>query len=342
MKSFKKILCLALAAVFVFLFAACGGNRKKDEEEKQQKTEPKATYTEKWLLSPSIKAQSIYSLPLISLNKSTNHYDISFGDSFVVKKGDLFGLIDSNGSLVFKPEFLTIETCPCYDGYIITQKEDSVYTSTYQLSSKYQKAWIYPHDCDGFTGLSYKMNSDDMTVSSDYNGKDKDFPSDVKPVLPEAMPIADSHGPTGKYTIVTDGKAVGRSDYDCAGVFTGGLCAVRLNNRWGYVNAEGKTVIPFEFDAVEGYNALNLSYDTPYECSEGYVTVLKGGKFGVYSADGEMVIPCQYACLTTVHDGRAYASQDGQTWGILLVDEKISNGISAEENTTTTTAAQAQ
>lgn len=335
MKSFKKILCLALAAIFVFLFAACSGGKKKVEEVKQtQKAEPKPTYTEKWLLSPSIKAQAIYSLPIAGLNKSTNHYDISFGDSFVVKKDDMFGLIDSNGSLVFKPEFLSIETCPCYEGYIITQKEDSVYTSTYQLGSTYQKAWIYPHECDDFNGLTYTLNNDDMTVSSEYNGKDTFFPNSVEPVLPESMAIIDSNGPTGKYTLVTDGKAVGRSDYDCAGVFTDGLCAFKLNGKWGYVNSEGETVIPFEFDAVEGYNALNKDYDTPYECSEGYVTVLKNGKFGVYSADGEMVIPCQYTCLTTVHDGRVYASQDGQTWGILLVDEKISNGIFAEEITT--------
>ena len=340
MKSFKKVLCLALAAVFVFLFAACGGGKKKAEEEKQQKTEPKTTYTERWLLSPSIKAQSIYTLPIASLNKSTNHYDITFGDSFIVKKGDMFGLIDSNGSLVFEPDFLSIETCPCYDGYIITQKE-SGYTSTYQLSSKYQKAWIYPHECEGFNGLSYTLDNSDMTVSSEYTGKDTDFSGDANPVVPESMPVSDGQKLTGKYTLVTAGKAVGRSDYDCAGVFTGGLCAFRLNGKWGYVNAEGKTVIPFEFDAVQGYNALNKDFDTPYECSEGYVTVLKGGKFGVYSAEGKMVIPCQYACLTTVHDGRAYASQDGQTWGILLVDEKISNGISAEEKTTAATSAQA-
>lgn len=340
MRSFKKVLCLALVAVFVFLFAACGGNKKKAEEEKQQKTELKATYTERWLLSPSIKAQSIYALPIASLNKSTNHYDITFGDSFIVKKGDMFGLIDSNGSLVFEPDFLSIETCPCYDGYIITQKENG-YTSTYQLSSKYQKAWIYPHECEGFSGLSYTLDNSDMTVSSEYTGKDTDFSGDTTPVVPESMPVSDGQKLTGKYTLVTAGKAVGRSDYDCAGVFTGGLCAFKLNGKWGYVNAEGKTVIPFEFDAVEGYNALNKDFDTPYECSEGYVTVLKGGKFGIYSAEGKMVIPCQYSCLTTVHDGRAYASQDGQTWGILLVDEKISNGISAEEKTTAATSAQA-
>ncbi len=100
------------------------------------------------------------------------------------------------------------------------------------------------------------------------------------------------------------------------------------NGKWGYVDSAGKTAIPFQYDAVPGYKTLGSAQgDTPFVCSEGYVTVYKNGRFGVLAADGTQIIPCQYPYLTPVHDGRAFASKDGKTWGVLCVDSKISDGV---------------
>ena len=330
-----------LAAVFMLQLSACQSSQKKDDDKKEPdaaQTQVKQ-YTEKWVLSPSIKAQSIYSLPIVSFNESTNHYDVTYGDYYAIQKGGKFGLIDSNGKFIFEPEFASIETCPCYKGYIVTVQEGAYYTSTYHISEGNQKLWAYPHECKGFTGYSYLWNDASSKIMTEYSGTDSSAAKELKPVLPEAMQITDGNAPTGKYVIVNGGKAVSAKEFTGAGVFTGGLVALESKGKWGYVDSLGNTVIPFEFDAVENYSALKNKSNTPYECSEGYITVFRNGRYGIYNVDGEEVIPCQYTYLTTVHDGRAFASEDGRTWGILLVDEKISNGIKSVEASTSSAAA---
>ncbi len=149
--------------------------------------------------------------------------------------------------------------------------------------------------------------------------------------VPEAVRLSD-----GKFAVACGNKLQGAADYTAAGVFTGGLVALEKGGKWGYVNSKGKEVIPFEFDAIDSHSALG-GEPTAYECSEGYVTVCKGGKYGVYKADGTQVIPCQYSAMTTVHDGRVFASNDGGVWGILLVDKQISDGIALKKAIAETT-----
>ena len=155
-----------------------------------------------------------------------------------------------------------------------------------------------------------------------------------KAVLPETAKLKDNET---KFVFVGANGLITQDTYDGAGIYTGSLAAVSKGGKWGYVNSSGKTVIPFEFSAVEGYRAVG-SADTPYECSENYVTVLKDGKYGIYKSDGTAVVPCKYKFLTTVHDGRAFCSDGAGIWGILCIDESISDGIiSPEEKTSAST-----
>lgn len=337
MKNFKKILCLVFAAVFVLQLSACTNNKNtSDQKDKQEtKAEKKINYTESWLLSPSIQAEAIYSLPIVKFNESTSHYEITYGENFVIKKDGKYGLIDSNGKLVLEPQFDSIETCPCYEGYIATVKEGEYYTTTYHVDMNNQKLWTYSHACEGFNGYAFRWDKTASSVKSVNIDGENTYPAGLTPVLPETMQISENEALTEKYALVVSGKAVSTDEYTGAGVFTGGVAAVcNESGKWGYISSTGKIIIPFQYDAVEGYNALNCQSSTPFECSEGYITVLQNGKYGIYNADGEMVVPCQYPCLTPVHDGRAYASNDGTSWGILIIDEKISNGIKSEEDTT--------
>lgn len=345
MKKFKSILCVLLTAVFVLQFAACKKNNKpeeKKETEPEEVTEETIDYTENWILSPSIQAQRIYSLPIVDFNETTNHYDVSFGQAYVIEKDGKYGLIDSNGKIVVSPDLDTLITCPCYEGYIATKKEGEYYTATYHIGSSFLKNWASEHTCDGFSGYKYIWDDDSSSTGSMYSSSVSSYSVNLKPYLPETVEIMSGGKTTGKFALANSGSLVSAKDFTAAGVFTGGIAAMQKNGKWGYIDSTGKEIIPFEYDAIEGYNALNGDSDTPFECSEGYVTVLKGGKYGIFTADGEMVIPCQYEYLTTVHDGRAYASKDGQSWGILCIDEKVSKGIEpddeAEEETTTSAA----
>ncbi|HBE13727.1 MAG TPA: hypothetical protein DCY74_06095, partial [Clostridiales bacterium] len=55
-----------------------------------------------------------------------------------------------------------------------------------------------------------------------------------------------------------------------------GLIAAKQSGKWGYVDVSGKTVIPFEFDAVMKYYDKQI----PYGVMNGFVPVCKGGKWG--------------------------------------------------------------
>ncbi len=324
MKSLKRLTAVVLLLSLVFVFTSCGKKDQTKEPDKAQTTE----YSESWVIEPSIIADKIYSLPLCSFNEVTNHYDVTFGDVYVIEKGGKLGFINSNGEIVVEPKYDTIETCPCTKGYIATVKPENSYRTTYTIDLNLSQMWSYPHKCEGFNGYTYIYNSTANSVSVQ-NGE---VPVSGGAVLPEAVELD-----SGRFAVVTADKIQGDSEYDDAGVFTGGLVAVQKGEKWGYVNAKGETVIPFNYEAVPEYSATKRSV-TPYECSEGYVTVLKNGKYGVISNEGKEIVPCQYRYITTVHDGRAFVSNDGSVWGLLLIDEAASSGIKYEEKTTTTTS----
>lgn len=322
MKCIKSVFALLLCLLLVLGLCACGDKNKESGKDKTDSAQ-KIEYKEMWVVEPSIEADNIFSLPLCRFNDKTNHYDITFGDCYVIEKEGKFGFINSNGEIVVEPEYDTIETCPCTDGYIATIKPENSYRTTYVIDNSLEAIWSYPHKCEGFSGYTYQWNSAlEMVVI-----QSGDTQADGGNVIPEAVKLD-----SGKYAVVSQDKIQGSADYDAAGIFTGGVVAMSKGGKWGYLNAKGEEVIPFEYNAIEGYSALNNGA-TPYECSEGYITVFKGDKFGVFKADGTQVVPCQYNKLTTVHDGRIFASNDGGVWGILLIDEQVSNGIATKTTT---------
>lgn len=333
MKYIKSFLRILLCLLFVFAFASCG-EKKNETEKTEQKTVQQINYTEKWIVEPSIKADNIYSLPLVKFNEETNHYDVSFGDVYVIERDGKFGFINSNGEVVTEPKYDSAETCPCSDGYIVKEKTEGSYSVTYLVNSSLKSIWRYPHKCTQKGDYVYKWNQTASSLSIEKLSGETSVKTGKKAVLPETAKLKDNET---KFVFVGANGLITQDTYDGAGIYTGSLAAVSKGGKWGYVNSSGKTVIPFEFSAVEGYRAVG-SADTPYECSENYVTVLKDGKYGIYKSDGTAVVPCKYKFLTTVHDGRAFCSDGAGIWGILCIDESISDGIiSPEEKTSVST-----
>ena len=331
MKHIRNLLCFVICAATVLLFASCG--KKGEAEPSGSEQSPETTqvnYTEKWVVEPSIEADKIYSLPLCSFNEDTKHYDVTFGSAYIIEKDGKLGFIDSNGKIIIEPKYDTVETCTCTEGYIATVESDG-YTQTYNINLSFEELWSRSHKCEGFDGFTYEWNQQENKAQSVRDGyKTRDA------VMPEAVKDSQS----GKYALALPGKLSGDYSYDAAGVFTGGVIALSKGGKWGYLDYSGKTVIPFDYDAPEGYGALGIT-DTAYEASEGYVTVLKGGEYGIFRTDGEQIVPCRYKCLTTVCDGRVFALSDNGLWGILEIDKAISDGIKKEtENMEAETSAE--
>lgn len=78
-------------------------------------------------------------------------------------------------------------------------------------------------------------------------------------------------------------------------------------DKWGYMNAVGKVVIPFQFDRAGGF------YD-------GRALVIKGDNLGYIDAGGKMVIPAQFAAGGNFNGGLAQAQ--GRTGGAIHIIDR--------------------
>jgi hypothetical protein len=122
---------------------------------------------------------------------------------------------------------------------------------------------------------------------------------------------------TGKHALYCDGKIKTDFVYQDGFYASNGLIAAKQSGKWGYVDVSGKTVIPFEFDAVMKYYDKQI----PYGVMNGFVPVCKGGKWGYYSATGQEVVPCCLENALPVNGaGLAFALFGGK-WGVLKVAE---------------------
>lgn len=91
--------------------------------------------------------------------------------------------------------------------------------------------------------------------------------------------------------------------FDYASSFSEGLAIVRVGNKYGYINPDGKLVIPL------------TDYDNVYPFSEGYARVLKGKKFGFIDKAGRLVIDFKYGYASEFKDGLSVISYEDLSLG---------------------------
>lgn len=333
-----RILALLLCFVTVFTaFAACS-----DDNDKNKDNTDVSKFTPDWVIRPEITAQAIQPLVRADFNDNTNHYDISFAPCFRIMIDGKYGIIDYNGEIVIPAEYDEIFAIRDSDDFLGVKvdgeerKQTYIHSDTFKTQSarkKYNsKKYEYYWNVD---------NSSALFVKTEDGSTDKE---EFSPSLPETVKgvkyISGKYNTTGKFGLYSNSRNVTGMVYSGAGVFTDGLAAFKSNGKWGYIDSDGRTVVPFEYDAVWGYSALG-GEDTPYECSEGHITVCKNKKFGILKDDGTMVSDFIFDDATPVINGKAFVKQNGQ-YGVIRVydsaDEPVSEQ-SGEDKTSSTTKA---
>lgn len=123
---------------------------------------------------------------------------------------------------------------------------------------------------------------------------------------------------TDKKLMFTDeeGNLLSEEKFQEAYCFCEGMAAVKKNDQWGFINAQGELVIDYRYDdvsegfregvaAVEkdgafyfinqcGERAFEQEFESASEFSEGLAAVQSDGKWGYIDHSGEFVIDCQY------------------------------------------------
>ena len=96
-----------------------------------------------------------------------------------------------------------------------------------------------------------------------------------------------------QYTLInTNGQQVFNGNYQQIGDFADGLAAVRIDNKWGYINRQGKLVIPLQFDVAESF-------------SEGLALVGSGDERYFIDTSGKIVFRATYSVITPFTNGLA-------------------------------------
>jgi len=130
------------------------------------------------------------------------------------------------------------------------------------------------------------------------------------------------------------GKTVLATPYNkSAGGFHGGLARVEIGEKWGYIDAGGKMVVPLQFDsAAELYEGLavvqrgNLwgyinqagqveiqpQFDGASSFARGFATVQVKGKWGIIDRTGKAVLEPRFGSIRGYSDKLVAAEQEGK------------------------------
>lgn len=334
--SFIKIIAVLMCVATVLgAFTACSSKKTTPNTVKASVNDGPLT-DPKWVVVPSIDAQAIEPLVRADYNESTRHYDISYADCFKIKQNGKYGIIDYNGKIVIKPKYDSIVAIRNSSDFVATSKDsDGETVQTYinyndfSVESSYRKYNTLRYE--------YLWNATDNSAVFVQNDNGEIYKDDLKAALPESVRgVRDVDGEyvgDGTYGLYINGKNIMGMIYSGAGCFSNGMAAFKSNGVWGYIDSNGKTVLPFGYDAVKGYSAFD-GEDTPYESYDGYVTVTKDGKFGVFTNEGKAVTDMSYEGATPVVGGRAYILKDGK-WGLASFGD--SSDATARTDVTTAT-----
>ncbi len=334
--SFIKIIAVLMCVATVLgAFTACSSKKTTPNTVKASVNDGPLT-DPKWVVVPSIDAQAIEPLVRADYNESTRHYDISYADCFKIKQNGKYGIIDYNGKIVIKPKYDSIVAIRNSSDFVATGKDsdgESVQTyinyNDFSVESSYRKYNTLRYE--------YLWNATDNSAVFVQNDNGEIYKDDLKAALPESVRgVKDVDGEyvgDGTYGLYINGKNIMGMIYSGAGCFSNGMAAFKSNGVWGYIDSNGKTVLPFGYDAVKGYSAFG-GEDTPYESYDGYVTVTKDGKFGVFTNEGKAVTDMSYEGATPVVGGRAYILKDGK-WGLASFGD--SSDATARTDVTTAT-----
>lgn len=243
----------------------------------------------------------------------------SVGGIAIVVKNGMYGGFDRNGNLVIPFEY-SLLLSPS-DGLIMAEKNDKVgyldltgavaIPFIYEAGSSSFEGGFALVNVNGYNGIINKRGEyvvepryvaatlfrDDLAFLIDENQKLGAVDTtgyfvipleyDTKLYLYRNMPffnnglIALERGGLHGFLDI-EGTTRIPFEYESAFPFSDGLAAVMKGGKWGFIDKNGHLAIPFQFDGVNG----NFSY--------GLCGVRKGDKWGYINKKGRLIIPYQF------------------------------------------------
>lgn len=285
----------------------------------------------RWLLAPEIQVDDIqvlycgypvvYSSGTRDINSMEKH---KYDRICLFEKDGSYGLINYNGGIItgMACDQIVIGNKQCY--VMSSQSGDNTYY--YTLTSRYEAVQIDEHELydnylpdrtyycwiDSYGGLCICENDEIKPYTGDFSGQ-------------TAVPYYDNEYVLQGYRLLSAGMPINDILYEGAGAFFGGIIPVCLDGKWGYINADGNQILPFDFEVPPGWSRVNYSECyPPYNASDGYIVVFKSGEYAMFDSSGEPVIDFGvFEEIRPVYEGMCWAKQNGK-WGVLAIDDEAS------------------
>lgn len=306
-----------------------------------------------WVTEPSVEADDITYVPssvFDSLSYNERQYQKQ-SDYAVIKRGDLYGMVDWDGKLVAEIKYQDI--AGYFGGYMLTAEEptrdmemysnESLYfmdESTGDVSPTKIKGdvfdlWGYYYYCERLRNVNEAVR-----VYIEYFGYTFAEPEGAIPVREsdKEYTTSDSHYSewlSGPYAIYSDGQLRTDFIYDECGSEVSGIMAVKKDGKWGYVDTNGKEVIPFEYDASWQSYAQNDTRSYCFGAFGGYIPLVKDGVWEMRNTNGDLVIPAGiFETIRPVHNGKCWVKQNGK-WGVIEVGSSETESMTEEDTEVT-------
>lgn len=313
----------------------------------KQEVSKYVTYT--WVVEPTIEADDIYYLS--NRNKQLkNNNELQMMNRYAVfQKDNSYYLIGIDGKpLPFSCEKIWAGD----DGYIVdfTEKQIDKYGNKGKEKALVTSSGTIVFGDEGIDPLSemvYYNNKPTLVFDTTEAGmeldeinenyiENKEYPMPIQKVnnIPSIQNKRETfikwrQSQKEKYAIYDEDGLNTKFIYDEVGSYKDGLMAVKKGNKWGYVDKNGKVIIPIKYDASWNYHNtypywFDVDYkDYCYSASDSYVVLKDGSKWLMSDAEGNIVIPTGiFEKILPVYNNQCWVKQDDK-WGVISLDSKI-------------------
>ncbi len=293
----------------------------------------------RWLKEPYLEADEVDVIPFGRPENAKTEEDNTIrytnegkkhlyaGISMVQKQGK-WGLLDYEGKEVVPAEYEEIYTG--YDKQILLFKNGTCYV--YKDGELKQTSEEEAYGTDPDAALIWDKKRDALAlIEGDGTGK-APYSHDGLYAVRGATPNGSQDEETGSltydnftmnYAVAFGDKRLSDFIYEITMSENEGLIAVKRNGKWGYVNTEGKEIVPVIYDGVqeERHSVYhNSEFDTQksemaYVPTCGVIAVQKDGKWGYIDKEGREITGFIFEEARPLYQNKAWVKEQGK-WGV--------------------------
>ncbi|MEP6260763.1 MAG: WG repeat-containing protein [Gillisia sp.] len=222
-----------------------------------------------------------------------------------LKSGEDFQYIDQDGKIVINPQFKNATIFRDGLALVQTSGDDPKWgyiteDGKYVINAQYDEATVFSE------GLAWVVTENAAPGAIDKKGEVKFTMQDAEKVRYfknglAAFSLLNDEGEEKWGFVNKEGKVTINPQFSAVSNFNDGRCGVKNSDgKWGFIDNEGKIIINYQFDDAGDFN-------------QGKCIVETGNKKGVIDKDGKYIINPQFSNM--IIDGDIFlVSQDGK-WG---------------------------